>query len=357
MAHALVNQPLVSPADPAAGDAQTQRMRALLERTFQRDHLTEILGPDAGTLPRAIWQEALLDPLRRFLNRPGKAIRARLLEDCWEAAGGRGDFPELLPLLVEMLHAGSLIVDDIQDHAAARRGAPALHHLVGMPLALNAGNWLYYWPAVLLEVLPLSPHHRAEARRLMNETLYHCHFGQALDLSMKMSTLDQNAARKAVAASTRLKTGRLMALAAALGAMSAEADDARVRAFQQFGEELGIGLQMLDDYSAMVHDARMEKAREDLINGSPTWAWAWAAERLDKNAYDGLRQTAAAVEQRQRAFGDLRTDMRTAIARHGKVAIKRQLARAMNGVLPATTSPASADKLRREIDRLEKCYG
>jgi geranylgeranyl pyrophosphate synthase len=357
MAQAAFNPAMVPDAAPPAPDAAAADMIALLEETFSRDHLTELLGQEAGSLPREIWEEALLGPLRRFLSRPGKAIRAQLLEDCWEAAGGRGTFPELLPLLVEMIHAGSLIVDDIQDHASVRRGAPALHHLFGMPRALNAGNWLYYWPAVLLDKLPMPESRRAEALRLMNDTLYQCHFGQALDISVTIDGLDQKQVRRAVMASTQLKTGRLMAFAAALGAMSAGADDRRVQGFRAFGAELGLGLQMLDDYSAMVNDNRKEKAREDLINGSPTWAWAWAAGRVDAEGYAELRRKAGEVAARRMPFETLRLEVKALIAAHGKAAIRRQLSRAMNTALPVTTSPASADKLRREIDRLEKCYG
>jgi hypothetical protein len=53
--------------------------------------------------------------------------------------------------VVEFIHAGSLVVEDIEDGSRIRRGRVALHVRYGMPVALNAGNWLYFWPFELLK--------------------------------------------------------------------------------------------------------------------------------------------------------------------------------------------------------------
>ena len=55
------------------------------------------------------------------------------------------------PRMFEIIHAGSMIVDDIEDDSSERRGAPAVHRLHGLPLALNAGNWMYFAPFRLVE--------------------------------------------------------------------------------------------------------------------------------------------------------------------------------------------------------------
>src|SRR5512142_2931568 len=59
--------------------------------------------------------------------------------------------------IVEGLHLGSLIIDDIEDESSTRRGGPTLHRQIGVPNALNAGNWLYFWPALLVPRLKLGP--------------------------------------------------------------------------------------------------------------------------------------------------------------------------------------------------------
>jgi len=96
----------------------------------------------ASAIDRKHWDSALVDALRDFLLRPGKEFRAELVRASWVLGGGSGDPPGELPMIVELLHAGSLIVDDIEDGSVARRGQPALHLRHGLPTALNAGNWL-----------------------------------------------------------------------------------------------------------------------------------------------------------------------------------------------------------------------
>jgi hypothetical protein len=116
--------------------------------------LAEALEDGDGGLPPHLWERALLGPAREFLRRPGKQFRARLVEACWMLAGGApGNMPAELPLIVELLHAGSLIVDDIEDGSHVRRGAPTLHEIYGTALALNTGNWMYFWPLALIDRL------------------------------------------------------------------------------------------------------------------------------------------------------------------------------------------------------------
>ena len=62
--------------------------------------------------------------------------------------GRAGEPPPLRwPALVEIIHAGSLIVDDIEDGSTQRRGAPCRPPAYGVPLALNGANWMYFWRA------------------------------------------------------------------------------------------------------------------------------------------------------------------------------------------------------------------
>ena len=81
-----------------------------------------------------------------------------------------------------------------------------------------------------------------------------------------------------VALSTRLRTASLTQLAASLGALAAGAASARVTALGEFGRDLGIALQMLDDLGGSLSPGRQQKGDEDLRLGRPTWPWAWAAE-------------------------------------------------------------------------------
>jgi geranylgeranyl pyrophosphate synthase len=275
-------------------DAAVNGLGDMLERCF-------LHGDDADTklarsVPRAIWNEALLDPLRDFLQRPSKRFRARLVELGYRLGGGRdGAHPIELPLIIECLHAGSLIVDDIEDESTQRREAPSLHCAYGMPRALNAGNWLYFWPQVLLTRLSLSERAKLAAHERLALCLMHCHEGQALDLSVRVDQLKQSEVPVVVRAITRLKTGGLLGLATGLGAIAAGASLERVEAIATLGRELGVGLQMLDDVSGVLNAARRHKAVEDLHHGRATWIWAWLAGELDHASYEALRVEGNAV--------------------------------------------------------------
>jgi geranylgeranyl pyrophosphate synthase len=275
-------------------EAAGSGLSELLERCFLR-------GDDADTqlarsVPRAIWNEALLDPLRDFLQRPSKRFRARLVELGYRLGGGReGAHPIELPLIIECLHAGSLIVDDIEDGSAERREAPTLHRAYGMPRALNAGNWLYFWPQVLLCRVNMDERARLAAHERLALCLMHSHEGQALDLSVRVDRLDQAEVPTVVRAITRLKTGGLLGFATGLGALAAGASEQRVEAIAAFGRELGVGLQMLDDVSGVLNLARRHKAAEDLRHGRATWIWAWLAAELEPAAYALLRAECSAV--------------------------------------------------------------
>lgn len=356
-------EPAGSP--PVAAEEPASPLLALLEEAL-RDN-------DAG-LPAHLWERALLAPAREFLCRPGKRFRARLVEACWAVAGGRAeDAPQELPLVIELLHAGSLIVDDIEDGSPSRRGAPALHHVYGLPLALNTGNWLYFWPLTLIDRaadrIGLGAARRAELHRRARLALLRCHQGQALDLALKVTELAQHEVPRVVKATTQLKTGALMELAAALGGIAGGADGARVEAVTRFGRELGAGLQMLDDLGGITARARWDKGCEDLRLGRPTWPWAWAAVASSAAAFGALqgRARALVVADHARAADDGAADDGAAedlagvlvrlVGVTGRARVQSSLRLAL-AVLEDALGPSPAlDAISAEIRRLEASYG
>jgi geranylgeranyl pyrophosphate synthase len=241
---------------------------AALEHAF-RDGGASALDP---LVPPAMWWRALAGPAEEFLSRPGKELRAALVGSGWRLAGGT-DMPESLALIVELLHAGSLVIDDVEDNSDERRGRPALHHVFGVPLAINTGSWMYFWALAEIAGLGLPPANELALYRAACTTLVRCHQGQALDLAVRIPDLAMSDCANVVAATTRLKTGMLCGFATSLGAIALGAP---VDALRDFGVYVGTALQMLDDVGSIA--TRREKAREDLRNERPTWPWAWLAE-------------------------------------------------------------------------------
>jgi geranylgeranyl pyrophosphate synthase len=142
---------------------------------------------------------------------------------------------------------------------------------------------------VLLSRAYRSPTRQRLRAHGVAQCLMRGHQDRALDLTARVDELPQAEVPAVVDAIARLKTGSLVGLATALGAIAAGAQPAQLDAIERFGRAVGVGLQMLDDLSGMVSPARRHKALEDLQHGRATWVWAWLARDLDASAYQPLR--------------------------------------------------------------------
>ena len=326
-----------------------------LDREFSSACLAELGEGAAQEIPWRLWRKALYAPLHDFLSRPGKEFRAQLLHQCWNLGTRKDPPPPELGLAVEAIHAGSLIIDDIEDGSLERRGRPALHHLTGVPTAINAGNWLYFWPFRLLEQVDTSDEIRAQSHRLVTQVLLECHYGQALDLSVRLSDLEQSEVAGVVRTIAELKTGSLMGLAAGLGALVAGAHVDIVRAAIRFGRELGIGLQMLDDLSGLINEERKAKGLEDVTQGRPTWPWAWLSTLLDRESFALLQARARAVYEGGAPEALLR-DLGECMAPQSKGRAHAFLEQAFARFAGAAPPGTQLGVMRLEIERLERSY-
>ncbi len=291
----------------------------------------------------------LLDPLREFLARPAKRFRGRVAELSFEAAGGVGPVGAELGAAVELIHSGSLAIDDIQDGSAERRGAPALHVLHGVPLAINAGGWLYFagLERIAFATMPDATAGLVLARAI--SMLRRCHEGQALDMESRAHELPASAVPVLVAEITRMKTASLFELAAEVGARVAHAQPPVVAALVGLASAIGTALQILDDVSGVASPRRRAKGLEDARLGRATWPWALMAAG-DPVLFDQAAALAAANRHeellallaRQETSGRARA---TLLVGDALVAARTALGRA-----PAL------DQLADEVDRLLRSF-
>jgi geranylgeranyl pyrophosphate synthase len=300
-------------------------LASLLEREFSPESLAEALGPQTETLEK-YWQSALGDPLCSMAQRTGKALRSRLLVIAWSIAGGRAKLPAELVGIVEGLHLGSLIIDDIEDESSTRRGGPTLHQQIGVPNALNAGNWLYFWPALLVPRLNLAPDRELQLRRALDGAVLNAHYGQALDLALRVTDLRQADVAQVVHACSELKTGCLMELGARIGAIAAGGSRDCIELLGRIGRDFGIALQMLDDLTSVLSERRCHKGREDVVLARPTWAWAWFAQSVDELSYGRLRLQLQRVLDGQADPEDVVAALASRVAVVGRACIAKQLA-------------------------------
>lgn len=311
--------------------------------------LLEMHGVDPG-----LFERSLLAGAREFLARPAKGFRARLIECSFVLAGGaRGALPRACLEAVELLHGGSLIIDDIQDEAEERRGAPALHRLVGTAKALNIGNWLYFVALSRLHALEIDAPRALELVRAAHRCLLRCHEGQALDLGSRLSEVKSFELDTVARTTSRLKTGALMAFAARLGAEAARAQEPQIGALERFGTQMGVALQMLDDLGAFVAESRRAKALEDLAGERVSWVWCWAREAADELSF---RQLLRALARRDE-HAELCARLGALAAPLGRSRIRAALDAALAELRGAFPPSAPLEQIAHELARLEASYG
>lgn len=246
-----------------------------------------------GLLPHL--QETLFAPLDDFFARPRKDFRGKMIEigyDLARAALQRTSSPNqdkaqseaqnshnvrVLKDLLESLHSGSLIVDDIQDNSLVRRGDSTLHLKYGVPTALNAGNWLYFLAFKLIEDLKVPAAAKLRFYSAITETLYGAHLGQALDVGTPIDELSSAEQILLCQRSLELKSGLLMGLALELGALLTEVSDKDLRIIREFGVEFGVALQRFDDLGNLNIEKPTPKHLEDLSLRRPSWVWCFLA--------------------------------------------------------------------------------
>ena len=344
--------------DPMLAEPERNLIKDLLDEHFSpAATLHELLGQDAGSLSPQLWNRALEGPVSDFVARPGKALRAELMARSYELAGGTGVCPERAWAIVEILHAGSLIVDDIEDESASRRGGPALHRVHGLPIALNAGNWMYFWGLGMIQQLGLDRDRELAAHRLAHRTLISCHHGQALDLTANVCELRQEEVPAVVQAASQLKTGALTGLAAGFGALLANASSDTIEELTTFGRDLGVALQMLDDIGGLVSEKRCHKGHEDLLAGRPTWPWAWLATELSSERFASLQALGQRVARRDLHPEVVARTLRAQLRGSSRVRMRRFIHGAFARLESKLPNQRVLAALRAQLQRMEKSYG
>jgi geranylgeranyl pyrophosphate synthase len=261
--------------------------------------LSELLGFESVVV-EGVLRKSLLEPVGALISNRGKRVRAQLVSLAYRLVHAEGMASlsaakqcRACAEAIELIHAGSLIVDDIEDGSQMRRGKPSVHVQYGMPLALNAGNWLYFWPFEVLRGSGLSRAQVLSVYEHYHRTLLRAHFGQAIDLGSKVNYLPQASVTEVCLASTRLKTGALTGFAAVLGGAVAGAAEPVLTLLDEFGADLGVALQMFDDLGNVISKCDPLKRYEDLALSRPSWVWACAATRSNAYEYEAFLEAVA----------------------------------------------------------------
>ena len=220
----------------ANGEARLTSMRAAIEA-------------ELSWMVTAEYPEALYDAMAYSLLAPGKRLRPLLTLAACEACGGAEDDAMPFACALEMIHAYSLIHDDLpaMDDDDLRRGRPTSHIQFGEALAILAGDALLnlayevmcahcveYEGAQYVQAMQAVAL-AAGAKGMVG--------GQVVDVLNENKRVDEDTLMYI----HRNKTGALIRAALIAGSTAAGADAATCLRFGQLGEKLGLAFQIQDD--------------------------------------------------------------------------------------------------------------
>jgi len=252
----------------------------------------------------------------------GKRIRPAMVYAAGEALGVSTDLLDIPACAVEMIHAYSLIHDDLpaMDDDDLRRGRPTCHKTFDEATAILAGDALQ---ALAYEILAkddhkeLSPEHRINMLSLLTEAsgAHGMAGGQAVDLASvgKQLTLEQ------LEHMHQLKTGALIRASILLGAMcKQDVSSQEISMLSDYACCIGLSFQIQDDILDVISDTETlgKPQGSDQAQEKPTFPAILGLEKsrelaleqhelalkklehLDEKA-DSLRQLSAYIVERQ----------------------------------------------------------
>lgn len=189
----------------------------------------------------------LRDAIAYALLGGGKQLRPILVIRCCEAVGGRAEQAMPAAAAVEMIHAFSLVHDDLPslDDDELRRGRPTLHRHAGEAMAILAGDALM---ALAFELIATRLRPPALAGTIVVELATATNnmivgqvydtlpdFDDTVDPMQRLRTIHRN------------KTAALLRAACRMGAICGGADDVKIKAVSQYADAIGLMFQVVDD--------------------------------------------------------------------------------------------------------------
>jgi len=230
----------------------------------------------------------------------GKRLRPLLVMAASEAVGGNDEAALRAACSVELIHAYSLVHDDMpcMDNDVLRRGKPTVHVKFGQAQALLAGDALQALAFELLapddSSIPAAT--QAALCRLLARAAGHSGMagGQAIDLASVGRPLDEARLMEM----HRRKTGALLQGSVMMGAACGRTDERARTALAQYGSAVGLAFQVVDDILDVTADSATlgKTAGKDAAQQKPTYVSVLGLQRSRDYAGELLAQALGALD-------------------------------------------------------------
>lgn len=260
-------------------------------------HLKEIddaLNQSLGTRVPVV-----ADIVRYSLLGAGKRIRPLLFVLSSHLCGYKGEDVYRLSTLFEYVHAASLVHDDVLDNADLRRRKPSVRQVWGNAAAVLGGDFLYSAAsAIAVECRNL------ELIRLLSDLLKRMVEGQFLELE---HTHNWKISKTEYMEIITAKTAALMRAACNSGAMVAGADEKTVQHLGDFGSNLGIAFQLMDDLLDYTSSEEVfgKPVGKDLKEGKITLPLVYFVSELERAEVERLAELFKSQKASDQDYQDL----------------------------------------------------
>ncbi len=231
-----------------------------------RDVVEEIIHENLSK----IQQERLRGAMSHLFTGGGKRLRAIMPRLVGDAVGNGHQGHYTLGACIEIIHNFTLVHDDIMDQDPIRRGLDAVHVAYDDPTAINAGDAML---ALGFEMLADSSHIQDSQLRhvvsAIGQMVRHVAEGQQEDFEFEdRDSVSEEEYISMIAG----KTSAMFETCAETGAILAGADSETVANMANWGLNLGLCFQIMDDYIDMTSDTETlgKPAGSDIVQGKRT---------------------------------------------------------------------------------------
>ncbi|MBX5328243.1 MAG: polyprenyl synthetase family protein [Candidatus Bathyarchaeota archaeon] len=221
-----------------------------IPRKLSKDSAVFRLNPPNYAYNLDALNKAIAEPIWEFLDRGGKRWRPALFLLICEALGKKTEDFVDFAIIPEVIHNGTLMVDDIEDASELRRGKPCTYKIYGLDIAINAGNSMYYLPLLPLieKKTKVPPQKLCKVYQIYVQEMISLSLGQAMDIAWHKGLANADKIdEKDYLQMCAYKTGTLARMAAKIAAVLADANEELVEKLGFFAESIGIAFQIQDD--------------------------------------------------------------------------------------------------------------
>ncbi len=258
----------------------------LTDRTSVRS-LEKLLGRSGYSYDAKALDKSIVEPAKYLLDLGGKRWRPVLMLTIIDALGkDSSDYIEF-SIIPEIIHNATLIHDDIEDRSETRRGAPAVHIKYGVDVAVNLGDFMYYFPIVaLIDSKKVDSAKKIRMLEVYQKEMLRVCLGQATDIAWHNMLVDPlKVTESEYLQMAYSKTGVLPNMAAKLGAILGDADDVMVETLGRFGATIGVAFQLQDDLlNVTASDVANNKGGigEDITEGKITLLTIYTMQKANE---------------------------------------------------------------------------